>query len=1461
MLFIAFKINTRMQTIYTFSYTPAIATGTNTIGVNWRMAYQQPIMLYKGTANTIKIVVFATNQRVVNLTGYEIQVQIVDKETEEHYVTRTATITSPTSGVGTITFTEAELRNLENRFYHIIARLVLPGDGSSVTTSEILYLDDNYGAFLPIQIENAWNYQPTIISTENGAQVINFRSIGETPDSYTGHARKLLQVNNAENAVEFTNSIDISSLDVGNITISDSTIDTNLLNLSFNFGTQKISFVDNSTDPDHNFGDGGFITFNDNTHTNDGPRFEIWYGNIAESSDPSGQHSLDIRAAANSYVELASHDLNSFIGVDDIGPFIQTQWQTEPTKAWRFLGDGELRLPNVNSSITSLDGRLSLVLAFDDIRFNRLDVDGSTLHSTIFDTNGDVYTDGDLLPGSFDPDTTPIHSLGSPTHPWKDLYLSNSTIYLGNVPISVDNTGNLTVNGNVVTGETTLLGNFKISGNALGTKGQDENSWGSYNMFLDPGGESSAYINIPSVDEQQNGGSLQIYNRGAADSIVQLFGRGGVQVVTNAGLAEKVFEFRDDGKLQLPPGGDILDSSGQSVLGGGEGLPTVTIPGEVGSTYKGLQVSYGMIHSNGSNNELNVNKIVIHKPAVTTTEIDPTSNQDYFRVSGLGDSDVLAMFVIFGDVNGPKSLSTLQAFAETVIDTVILDNAVEGQYQSVEDMKSAFYDNYPSLASAANGLDLDFNFYSNSTPIITGTTTVREGSGAVFDIADNGDGTYYASGIQNNGTNYQAGHKIKVLGTALGGVTPDNDCIITVDNISEGGLIFQWSVAGVAAGTVFTVYGSVAGTNYNVGSGFDVSQINFTNLGTFDFFSTNSPGANYVVGDVLTLPGSGIFNGSSPANDITITITSVDGSGAVTATTASGVFPRMWPENSISDGGNDQYDTANYINSFYASNIDYNDGNTVANGEAAFGAGSSYTFVYDTGIFGLLVTGNESTFIETTGNSGADGNSTTEAGNIYGPNTVAQTFDNAVTHINVIGDPYAGPIVSFTKTNNGNEVDVLIPDSGVGALETNYLEQEQQWIDVRDQDAANIAPATRAWAGLPSYQAYDIIVATFPIEPAAPGNLVPVANNAKNAYLAWQEALADFGPARGVGITRDGNNGIYNPYREGQWDSNVSPGGIGWNIDGWNDLSDVTTREYVNLYAAFGFGGLGNKIVGTECVIYLPDNGKYYAVKFDSWTQGNQGGGFAYTRRELDLNNLQEGIRFPDGTRLKSAEGIGRVKLESPGSRRIEEAYGYKAVSVPAVITTNLTTVTSRAEVNASQIWIDSTTTTIDDIISNPANYNNAYAFEFSLDDIIWYAWDGTNNDGDERGYNLSLAIGNYNQGDTVYFRYKTGGGSAVWWDKNDLPGGGANFRGAVIDYHAYSGEATWIGTIHIVDDDGEEHISHTEVSSGSTDAENDDLWLVQNEGTISYRRIDGEGKTLKVHWTAKVFYGSEFWD
>ena len=360
--------------------------------------------------------------------------------------------------------------------------------------------------------------------------------------------------------------------------------------------------------------------------------------------------------------------------------------------------------------------------------------------------------------------------------------------------------------------------------------------------------------------------------------------------------------------------------------------------------------------------------------------------------------------------------------------------------------------------------------------------------------------------------------------------------------------------------------------------------------------------------------------------------------------------------------------------------------------------------------------------------------------------------------------------------------------------------------------------------------------------------------------------VADDGDGAGIGITRDNNSGIYNPYREEDWDNNVSPGGTLWNIDGWNDLSNIETRTYLPFNDAYD-GALGNRVPGSQSIMYIPETEEYYAIQWVNWTQNNAGGGFSYIRKKIDLTKINEGIRFTDGTVLKSAADIvGRVKSTASRRRRIEEAYGEKTVYLTPVETTNLTTTASRSITDDSQIYVNASNTTIDNIIDAPGDYDilNTATIQFSIDNANWYTWNNTINShgDDERSYGITGSTTlSYNEGDTIYFRYDSGGVPVVWWDKNDLPAGGGEFRGAVIDYHAFTGDSTWIGTIHIVDDSGEEHITHTEVMSGSTDGENDDLWLVQNEGTISYRRIDGIAKTLKVHWAAKVFYGSEYND
>jgi hypothetical protein len=156
---------------------------------------------------------------------------------------------------------------------------------------------------------------------------------------------------------------------------------------------------------------------------------------------------------------------------------------------------------------------------------------------------------------------------------------------------------------------------------------------------------------------------------------------------------------------------------------------------------------------------------------------------------------------------------------------------------------------------------------------LTGTT--RQGTGATFDITNNGDGTYSVS-VVSGGTDYLAGHKIKILGTSLVGVpgaTPDNDIIITVGS-SNGGAINGITHTGTAAGTTVATDTEVSGTNYEVGSGLVFTFEGPRDTNDYsnrwgDNITTN--GSNYVNGDVVTVLGTSL-GGTSPANDLTINL-------------------------------------------------------------------------------------------------------------------------------------------------------------------------------------------------------------------------------------------------------------------------------------------------------------------------------------------------------------------------------------------------------------------------------------------------------------------------------------------------------------------------------------------------------------------------------------------------------------
>ena len=189
------------------------------------------------------------------------------------------------------------------------------------------------------------------------------------------------------------------------------------------------------------------------------------------------------------------------------------------------------------------------------------------------------------------------------------------------------------------------------------------------------------------------------------------------------------------------------------------------------------------------------------------------------------------------------------------------------------------------------------------------TGTVQQGSGATFDIINNGNGTYSA-GIVSGGTNYRVGHKIKILGTSLTGAENTTNFASGTDYTAGDYKVFSDGLTSYFALQSDSVDPANTKTLLTNGS---VISINEASLGTVSTAITGSYGAisgTSYYGWALTsnIGGAGLdtninnfvtgygttLSGATPANDIIITVQAVDGSGAITGVgnsgTAAGTF-------------------------------------------------------------------------------------------------------------------------------------------------------------------------------------------------------------------------------------------------------------------------------------------------------------------------------------------------------------------------------------------------------------------------------------------------------------------------------------------------------------------------------------------------------------------------------------------
>jgi hypothetical protein len=122
---------------------------------------------------------------------------------------------------------------------------------------------------------------------------------------------------------------------------------------------------------------------------------------------------------------------------------------------------------------------------------------------------------------------------------------------------------------------------------------------------------------------------------------------------------------------------------------------------------------------------------------------------------------------------------------------------------------------------------------------------------------------------------------------------------------------------------------------------------------------------------------------------------------------------------------------------------------------------------------------------------------------------------------------------------------------------------------------------------------------------------------------------------------------------------------------------------------------------------------------------------------------------------------------------------------------------------------------------------------------------------------NNTWRIRNYSGGNSV--SYTDGGSPAVWFDISDSIWGSSQFRGAVVDFHAYfSGDfrGTMIGTVWISEDD-DQNPEHIRSHNGQSIVADVSMWDQPGYGQIGTSLIDYNYNVM-VQWTSRVFYGSE---
>jgi hypothetical protein len=335
----------------------------------------------------------------------------------------------------------------------------------------------------------------------------------------------------------------------------------------------------------------------------------------------------------------------------------------------------------LQNNVTTLQGNVTTLFA-----------NAATQQILINTINANVAAANALIPNlqavssNILPAANVTYSLGSETHQWRDLWVSNNTIYIGNTPIRVSG-DTLLVN------DVSITSNLDIEGTAITIAAGAAETY----ITISPNIEGQAYLQIPN-DATANTYDLRIHND-----------VGNIEFGTNSGSS--LWYFKNNGVLAFPGG---------VVAGEIEGSGTFGFASSSNLTQYILETSATSWTFDGSNGSLifEVNQTI------------STPDAESIKVSaGLGDNTGLVL----------DNFGEAELYANTNV-YIYTDSATSQQTWE--------FDNTGDLNLPNNG-DINFNGGSIGQ-IINEDLTIRvqdeEDDGwSVYQVVDDGAGTILGS--------------------------------------------------------------------------------------------------------------------------------------------------------------------------------------------------------------------------------------------------------------------------------------------------------------------------------------------------------------------------------------------------------------------------------------------------------------------------------------------------------------------------------------------------------------------------------------------------------------------------------------------------------------------------------------------------------------------------------------------